>query len=129
MTEYAGYIAVNPVDWSKVAREATKDIMAIQDERQKKREELDELRKAVKSASSSFGGSAGQLYAGHQVFDGDDSTTEFTLSFAPLNNMVWVYRNGQLQNDTTHYALSGNKVTMTSTLATGEELEVKYLRQ
>jgi len=43
MTEYAGYIAVNPVDWSKVAREATKDIMAIQDERQKKREELDEL--------------------------------------------------------------------------------------
>jgi len=60
MTEYAGYIAVNPVDWSKVAREATKDIMAIEDERQKKREELDalsvagqeEINKWTKSADS-----------------------------------------------------------------------------
>ena len=43
MTEYAGYIAVNPVDWSKIAKDATEDIMSVMDERQKKREELQKV--------------------------------------------------------------------------------------
>lgn len=60
MTEYAGYIAVNPVDWSKIAKDATDDIMSVMDERQKKREELQkvsiegqkEINKWTKSADS-----------------------------------------------------------------------------
>ena len=60
MTEYAGYIAVTPVDWSKVAKDATKDITGVMEERQKQREELnnsflkgqEEINKWTKSADS-----------------------------------------------------------------------------
>ena len=60
MTEYAGYIAVNPVDWSKVAKDATKDIVGVMEERQKQREELnnsflkgqEQINKWTKSADS-----------------------------------------------------------------------------
>lgn len=95
------------------------------------RKELDELKKSVKLASSSIGGSVGKLYSEHEQFDGDDSTVDFTLSYAPDvgGKTAWVYLNGQFLANTTHWSISGNKLTLTFTPITGDTVSVTYLRK
>jgi hypothetical protein len=48
--EYAGYIKRKPTDWSKIARETTERLGAIEEGREKKREELDTLYQDTKKA-------------------------------------------------------------------------------
>lgn len=43
MTEFAGYIATTPVNWGKVAQEASKGIFDVLEERQEERKRLDDL--------------------------------------------------------------------------------------
>ena len=43
MTEFAGYIATTPVNWGKVAQEASKGIFDVLEEREKERKKLDDL--------------------------------------------------------------------------------------
>jgi hypothetical protein len=43
MTEFAGYIATTPVNWGKVAQEASRGIFDVLEERQEERKKLDDL--------------------------------------------------------------------------------------
>ena len=57
---------------------------------------------------------------------GDASTVVFTLSDTPMTGTLTVYKNGTLQTNVTHYALSGAVVTFVSIPADGDKLVFKY---
>jgi hypothetical protein len=59
------------------------------------------------------------------TFDGDDSTTIFTLGAAATTQSVIVSLNGVLQIPTTAYSVSGTTLTFTSPPATGDKIEVR----
>jgi len=60
-----------------------------------------------------------------ETFDGDGSTTTFTLSAEATTNTVFVNLNGVLQTPTTAYSVSGTTLTFTEAPATGDKIEVR----
>ncbi len=62
-----------------------------------------------------------------ETFDGDDSTTIFTLGAAATTQSVIVSLNGVLQIPTIAYSVSGTTLTFTSAPATGDKIEVRRL--
>jgi hypothetical protein len=62
-----------------------------------------------------------------QTFNGDDSTTAFTLSEAQTTASCIVSINGVLQLPTTAYGVSGTTLTFTEAPATGDVIEVRKL--
>ncbi len=62
-----------------------------------------------------------------ETFDGDDSTTIFTLGAAATTQSVIVSLNGVLQIPTIAYSVSGTTLTFTSPPATGDKIEVRRL--
>ena len=60
-----------------------------------------------------------------ETFDGDGSTTAFTLSAEATTNTVFVNLNGVLQTPTTAYSVSGTTLTFTEAPATGDKIEVR----
>jgi hypothetical protein len=59
------------------------------------------------------------------TFDGDNSTTIFTLGAAATTQSVIVSLNGVLQIPTTAYSVSGTTLTFTQAPATGDKIEVR----
>jgi hypothetical protein len=62
-----------------------------------------------------------------ETFDGDDSTTIFTLAAAATTQSVIVSLNGVLQIPTIAYSVSSTTLTFTSAPATGDKIEVRRL--
>ena len=62
-----------------------------------------------------------------ETFDGDGSTTAFTLSTEATTNTVFVNLNGVLQTPTTAYAVSGTTLTFTEAPVTGDKIEVRQV--
>ena len=62
-----------------------------------------------------------------QAFDGDDTTTAFTLSEAQTTASCIVSINGVVQLPTTAYGVSGTTLTFTEAPATGDKIEVRKL--
>jgi len=62
-----------------------------------------------------------------QTFDGDDSTTGFTLSEAQTTASCIVSINGVVQLPSTAYSVSGTTLTFTEAPATGDKIEVRKL--
>lgn len=61
----------------------------------------------------------------NDTFDGDDTTTGFTLSNTASTNTVIVTLNGVVQVPTTDYTVSGTTLTFTTAPATGDKISVK----
>jgi len=57
---------------------------------------------------------------------GDASTVDFTLGDTPMTDTLTVYKNGVLQTNVTHYALSGKVVTFVAAPALSDKLLFKY---
>jgi len=62
-----------------------------------------------------------------ETFDGDDSTTGFTLSEAQTTASCIVSINGVVQLPTTAYSVSSTTLTFTEAPATGDKIEVRKL--
>jgi len=94
------------------------------------RKELDELKESVKVNGSNIGGSVGRLYTEHQTFDGDGATVDFTLDYGvdASGKAAWVYLNGQFLVNSTHWSVSGTKLTLTFTPSSDDKIDVTYLR-
>ena len=60
-------------------------------------------------------------------FDGDDTTTIFTLSAAATTNSCIISINGVVQIPSTAYSVSGTTLTFTSPPATGDKIDVRRL--
>ena len=58
-------------------------------------------------------------------FDGDDSTTDFTLSRTGTAASVWVSINGVTQEVTNTYTVSGTTLTFNQAPATGDKIQVR----
>jgi hypothetical protein len=58
-------------------------------------------------------------------FNGDDSTTDFTLGASATTNSVIVTLNGTVQEATNAYSVSGTTLTFTSAPATGDVIQVR----
>ena len=62
------------------------------------------------------------------VFTGNGSATQFTMSEAPTGGSEMVFVDGILQKSSTNYGVSGTTLTFTSAiLLRGAEIEVKHL--
>ena len=61
------------------------------------------------------------------TFDGDDSTTAFTLGAAATTAGVIASINGVVQLPTTAYSVSGTTLTFTEAPATGDKIEVRRI--
>ena len=64
-----------------------------------------------------------------ETFDGDGSTTAFTLASAATTNTIFVSMNGTLQIPTSAYAVSGTTLTFTEAPATGDKIEVRKITE
>ena len=62
-----------------------------------------------------------------QTFNGDNSTTAFTLSTSATTTSVIVSINGTVQAPTTAYAVSGTTLTFTEAPSAGDVIEVRTL--
>jgi len=62
-----------------------------------------------------------------ETFDGDDTTTAFTLSDSQTTASCIVSLNGVVQLPTTAYGVSGTTLTFTEAPATGDKIEVRKL--
>ena len=60
-------------------------------------------------------------------FDGDGSTTAFTISTATTTNALLVTLNGVLQEPTTAYTVSSTTLTFTEAPATGDKIIVRFM--
>lgn len=62
------------------------------------------------------------------VFRGDNSQATFTLPVDPADatNGLWILVDGQIQDLTTHYSISGRTITPATTLATDSFMHVYY---
>lgn len=95
---------------------------------------INQTKKAVRETiSGKKGGAGGGGGMGNPTtfsFDGDDSTTEFTLdsNVAAGGLAIWAYVNGQWIQPGVHFSVSGKTFTTTMTLATGDKLEGFYIR-
>jgi len=74
------------------------------------------------------GGGGGMSDPVHQSFSGDGSTTSFTLSrdVAASGTAIILRYNGQTQDHTTHYTISGAVISMTFTPANGTTISVTF---
>ena len=61
------------------------------------------------------------------VFSGNGSATQFTMSEAPTGGSEMVFVDGILQKSSTNYGVSGTTLTFTSAPAASAEIEVKHL--
>jgi|14BtaG_2_1085337.scaffolds.fasta_scaffold00475_12 hypothetical protein len=64
-----------------------------------------------------------------ETFDGDGSTTAFTLASAATTNTIFVSMNGTLQIPTSAYSVSGTTLTFTEAPATGDKIEVRKITE
>jgi hypothetical protein len=64
-----------------------------------------------------------------ETFDGDGSTTAFTLASAATTNTIFVSMNGTLQIPSSAYAVSGTTLTFTEAPATGDKIEVRKITE
>ena len=64
-----------------------------------------------------------------ETFDGDGSTTAFTLASAATTNTIFVSMNGTLQIPTSAYTVSGTTLTFTEAPATGDKIEVRKITE
>jgi len=62
-----------------------------------------------------------------EAYDGDDSTTAFTLSDTQTTASCIVSVNGVVQQPTESYSVSGTTLTFTEAPATGDKIEVRKL--
>ena len=70
-------------------------------------------------------GAVRQMRISEFSFQGDDSTTGFSLPKEPhaKGKAIWVSYNGQLLQPTAHYTISGKTLNLTFTPATGSNVE------
>ena len=61
------------------------------------------------------------------VFTGNGSATQFTMSEAPTGGSEMVFVDGILQKSSTNYSISGATLTFTANVANNAEIEVKHL--
>ena len=61
----------------------------------------------------------------HDEFDGDGSTTDFTLSNSASTNTVMVSNNGVLQEPTNAYTVSGTTLSFTEAPESGDKISVR----
>lgn len=95
--------------------------------------DLEELRGQIRSLASrksSKGGGGGMSNWVDKAFSGDGSTTEFTLDYRVAGNSgaIIVVLNGQVQEMTTHYSISGKTVTFTTAPFDGAFIYMQYAR-
>jgi len=64
-----------------------------------------------------------------ETFDGDGSTTAFTLASAATTNTIFVSMNGTLQIPSSAYTVSGTTLTFTEAPATGDKIEVRKITE
>lgn len=66
----------------------------------------------------------------HETFNGDGTTTSFTLSsrVAANGNAAWIYYQGQFLVKTTHWTISGRTLTLSLTPENGTKIDVTYIR-
>jgi len=95
--------------------------------------EFEKLRKQLLRKKGGSGGGMGSIV--HQVFDGDDSTTSFTLSsnVAAAGNAIWVRYQGQMLTKDVHYTISGKTLNTAGgssnfTAESGTNIDVTYVR-
>jgi hypothetical protein len=62
-----------------------------------------------------------------ETFDGDNSTTNFTLSSATTTNDTIVTLNGVVQSPGNAYAISGTDLTFTEAPKSGDAIEVRFI--
>lgn len=76
------------------------------------------------------GGGGGMGNWIHETFTGDGSTTTFTLSYgvAAAGKAAIVRYQGQVQDDTTHYSISGKSLSITFMPADGTKISIAYVR-
>lgn len=60
-------------------------------------------------------------------FNGDDLTTQFTLTQDAVSTSVLITLNGVIQSPVTAYSVSGNTLTFNEAPATGDNIEVRYV--
>lgn len=90
---------------------------------------LKSIQESMRAVSKGGGGGMGLPV--HEQFDGDGSTTEFTLSYnvAASGNAVMACRyQGQVQHLGDQYTISGKTLTFTFTPANGTKIEITYIR-
>jgi hypothetical protein len=65
-----------------------------------------------------------------ETFDGDGSTTSFTLTYAPKDNSVQVIFNGQtlFEGESADYTVSGAIIVGNFTAETGDKIGVTYVK-
>ena len=82
----------------------------------------------IKSKQSSRGGGMGNWI--HQSFACNGVLTSFTLTFGVTaqGKAAIVRYNGQVQDDTTHYSISGTTLSMTFTPDNGSTISIAYVR-
>ena len=90
------------------------------------------LKKALERIKSGVGRKVGGGMGNpiHQSFSGDGSTTSFILTYgvAADGNAIIVRYQGQTQDMTTHYTISGRTLSLTFTPENGTTISVTYWR-
>lgn len=97
-----------------------------------KLEQVENLKEAIQSVSRRKGGGGGG--SGNWITDnstGDGSTTAFTLTsnVASGGTAIMVLLNGQVQERTTHYTVSGKTVTFTTAPENNMAIHFWYIRR
>ena len=65
----------------------------------------------------------------NQDFNGDGSTTDFTLNNSATTNTLFVSINGTLQAPTTAYTVSGTTLTFSEAPATGDKIQARRISE
>jgi len=78
------------------------------------------------SSWEGIGNSSAQTHDS-ETFDGDDSTTAFTLANSTTTNAIFVVINGVTQEPGTDYTVSGTTLTFTTAPKTGDKIVVRYV--
>ena len=92
---------------------------------------IQNLKHAIRRAGVSKGGGGGGMgNTQDDAFSGDGVTTQFTLSsnVASGGRAAIVIINGQVQERTTHYSISGKTVTFVTAPENGTFIWVQYIR-
>ena len=90
--------------------------------------ELLYLSKRVSEIARRRGGGGGVGNIQNETFTGDGVTTSFTLSETPKTNSLLVFYNGEILKPTTHYTISGKKLSLTATPLDELSIWVWYIR-
>ena len=89
-----------------------------------------QIKNILSSLREKKGGGGGMGLPVHQTFNGDGSTTTFTLSnnVAAGGNALWAYYQGQFLVKTTHWTISGKTLTLTFTPENNTNIDILYIR-